>query len=136
LFTNLVKKICARQGIFEPQIMPAVFDHLVAYDWPGNVRELENVAEKMIHAGRSGCLEADHLPRDIIEKPPVCPPVESVRTGTRNMEHLMTEKDHIVALLKQHRGNVSRVARELKISRNTVYRKLKFFGICRDQSFS
>nr|WP_319495491.1 sigma-54-dependent Fis family transcriptional regulator [uncultured Desulfobacter sp.] len=136
LFTNLVKKICARQGIVEPQIMPAVFDHLVAYDWPGNVRELENVAEKMIHAGRNGCLEPDHLPRDIIENGPACTPVESVTTGTRNMAHLMTEKDHIVALLKQHRGNISRVAREMNVSRNTVYRKLKFFGICRDQSFS
>jgi len=136
LFTNLVKKICARQGIFKPQIMPAVFDHLAAHDWPGNVRELENVAEKMIHAGRSGCLEPDHLPRDIIEKRPACTPVESVSPAARNMDHLMTERDRIVALLKQHRGNVSRVAREMNISRNTVYRKLKFFGISRDQSFS
>ena len=135
LFTNLVNKICARQGICVPHIMPTVFDHLAAYDWPGNVRELENVAEKMIHAGRGNCLEPDHLPWDIFETRPAPEPVEPIRPGTRNMDHLMAERDIMVALLKQHQGNVSGVARAMNVSRNTIYRKLKFFGICRDQSF-
>lgn len=135
LFTNLVNKICARQCFSVPKILPAVFDHLMVYDWPGNVRELENVAEKMINAGRRGWLEPEHLPWDIVERRPACAAVEAIGPGTRNMDHLMSERDQIVVLLKQHRGNISRVAREMKVSRNTVYRKLKFFGICRDQSF-
>ena len=135
LFSNLVNKICARQGICVPHIMPAVFDHLAAYAWPGNVRELENAAEKMINACRAGRLEPDHMPPDIFDKKPDGLPVEPTPTGPRNMDLLVAERDQIVALLKQHQGNVSKVARKMKVSRNTIYRKLKFFGIYRNQSF-
>ncbi len=136
LFTNLVSKICVRQNIPVPRIMPSVFDCLAAYDWPGNVRELENVAEKLISTCRKGVLDPENLPREIVAEQTVPTLPEPEKPEIKDMDHLVTERKHLVALLQHHQGNVSLVARQMKVSRNTIYRKLKFYRIFRDSSFT
>ena len=136
LFSNLVKKICARQGILTPSASSQLFEHLVAYHWPGNVRELENVAEKLISAGQGKYLKASDLPSELLEEKPVFSQKSPKEPAGKDMIQLMAQKDKLVSLLDRYQGNVSQVARKMGVSRSTVYRKLKFFGIFKRQSFS
>ncbi len=96
-------------------------DLLVDYPWPGNVRQLENVIERAVILRKAGLLQPADLP----------PEIAAVnRTGPasgRSLEEV--EKQHILELLAQCDGNQSRVARILGISRRTVYRKLKSWGV-------
>ena len=139
LFFHLLKKICTRQNISVPRVDPAVLVRLEAYGWPGNVRELENVVEKLISADHGNPLLPDHLPDDLGGET-MCPapcqrPPLTGGSETRNMAGLMQERERLVELLAQHRGNISQVAREMHVSRNTIYRKLKFYRISQERAF-
>jgi DNA-binding NtrC family response regulator len=106
-----------------------VLEAMVAYDWPGNVRELRNVVE------RAMLLEADdeflltHLPEEIRR---ASGPIPTVRSASvvdtfmpmtlREMERLQIERT-----LGQTKGNKSRAAAILGISRQTLREKLKTF---------
>ena len=138
LFLHLLKKICGRQDIPVPHVPPGILKCLKAYHWPGNVRELENVVEKLVNAGRGGCIFQEHLPDELLGLKTIAAPCPDspMHKGKPDMSRLLEEKETMVRLLGHYQGNVSRVAREMKVSRNTIYRKLKFYGISRDQSFA
>jgi len=114
------------------QVKPAgreVLEAMIAYDWPGNVRELRNVVE------RAMLLEADdeflvgHLPSDMRTGAEGIPTVRSASVVStflpmtlREMERLQIERT-----LTQTKGNKSRAATILGISRQTLREKLKAF---------
>jgi DNA-binding NtrC family response regulator len=106
-----------------------VLEAMVAYDWPGNVRELRNVVE------RAMLLEADdefllsHLPHEMRRSSGAIPTVRSASVvdsfmpmTLREMERLQIERT-----LGQTKGNKSRAAAILGISRQTLREKLKTF---------
>jgi transcriptional regulator of acetoin/glycerol metabolism len=145
LFHHLLDKICARQGRRIEHVSEKMLQQLARHDWPGNVRELENVIEKMLNADHGATrLTFKHLPERIAGRnmgPAVCSspfyPSQDRHFGhrERGMADLLREKDLILRLLASHRGNVSRVAREMGLSRNTIYRKMRFYKISREQVF-
>jgi len=49
-----------------PEVSPDALEQLMAYRWPGNVRELKNVAERLVLKGRTGRIEADMLPSEVL----------------------------------------------------------------------
>jgi transcriptional regulator with PAS, ATPase and Fis domain len=146
LFHHLLDKICARQGRHIEHISEKMLQQLARHDWPGNVRELENVIEKMLNADHAATrLAFKHLPERIAGRnmgPAVCSspfyPSQERHFGHREkaMSDLVREKELILKLLSGHRGNVSKVAREMGVSRNTIYRKMRFYKISREQVFS
>ena len=145
LFHHLLDKICARQGRRIEHVSEKMLQQLARHDWPGNVRELENVIEKMLNADHTATrLAFKHLPERIAGRhmgPAVCSspfyPSQERHFGNREkeMSDLVREKELILKLLAAHRGNVSRVARVMGLSRNTVYRKMRFYRISREQVF-
>ncbi|MBK7859282.1 MAG: sigma 54-dependent Fis family transcriptional regulator [Archangiaceae bacterium] len=95
-------------------------DTLVAlqcHDWPGNVRELRNAVDRIAHFG---ALEPS---------PPRRAPREKTFLEARDELMRSFEHDYLTALLKKHRGNVSAVARESKLSRSQLYRLLRTHGL-------
>jgi transcriptional regulator of acetoin/glycerol metabolism len=112
-----------------------IFRH---YSWPGNIRQLSNVLRTSI-ALLDGCtIEFDHLPCDLVEdlnagRPcdagksasAVMPQDEPWSARQNNLEEI--EAQVIRNALKEHGGNISAAARQLGISRNTLYRKLGRF---------
>lgn len=118
------------------KINDGVLDRLLGYHWPGNVRELQNIAERMLNSMVGTSLEIEHLPIEIKGRELVEPsfPSSAVRNPSRlsikeardlNRQLLIqTEKNQIIRLLGEHRGNISRVAKEMGLSRTTLYRKM------------
>ncbi|MEA1962022.1 MAG: sigma 54-interacting transcriptional regulator, partial [Bacillota bacterium] len=114
--------------------------HLQAYDWPGNIRELQNVVERMSHAAHGDEVSAKHLPPEIIKPEaktmqPVSfsahPSGTTIRELRDRNRRLMEEEERrqIIYLLDVHRGNVSKAAKELGVSRTTLYKKMQQYII-------
>ena len=124
------------------KISSNAMDHLMKYPWPGNVRELENALERAAYFAREGIIEAEKLPQNITAPAtsPFSPPATEEgkpMTGspdpigaseqTVNIHELNLMAIHRV--LSQTRGNVSKSALLLGMSRRTLYRKLDEYGI-------
>lgn len=90
---------------------------LKAYPWPGNVRELKNVLERAVVLAQGNTLTADHfswLKSTALPK------------SQCTLETLSeVEQSHIFAALERERGNVTKAAESLGISKATLYRRLK-----------
>ena len=119
-------------------VSPGAMELLCAYGWPGNVRELRNTIEKMVVLSRGERLEVSDVPPNIARNSsgrvvqgtplPLSPPPALVELDSG--ESLAdTERMKIMAVLKKNGGNRTRAAEELGISRRTLHRKLKTFGI-------
>jgi two-component system response regulator AtoC len=102
-------------------ISPDVVEILVDYDFPGNVSELEYIIERAVILSDGNTLERKHLPVRFLEDP------ESVRSlGIRHFSTLAElEKRYIVEVLEAMKGNKSKTAEILGISRAALWRKLK-----------
>ena len=98
---------------------------LSRYSWPGNVRELRNVIERMVVLSENDVLDVGDLPKEITESSGS--PSVSVRTGGVSLKD--AEKDAILAALAECRGNKKLAASKLKISRSTLYEKIKEYGL-------
>jgi two-component system response regulator HupR/HoxA len=104
---------------------------LCAYDWPGNVRELMNEMQRMVALADSPLLETDLISPRIRAR--ACPGGRALADGTA----AMSLKDQVEALesrllaeaLSRHRGNISRIADELGLSRVGLRAKLTRYGL-------
>jgi transcriptional regulator with PAS, ATPase and Fis domain len=104
---------------------PAI-NRLQAHTWPGNVRELENAIERALIFCQGEEIQPADLPLEAC-----MPPVEGFESaessGDMTMETM--EQVHIRKVLEQCQWNRSRAARELGIGYNTLWRKMKRYGI-------
>jgi transcriptional regulator with PAS, ATPase and Fis domain len=99
-------------------------DRLLRHAWPGNIRELRNVLERAMIVGRGEeRIEARHLPAEVRD------------LSMPNMDHHVAqtleeiERVHIERSLRAHNGNRTHAARELGISRATLIKKVKEYGL-------
>jgi len=109
---------------FTPQAM----DRLLKYDWPGNVRELMNAVERGVVLASSEYLGEKDLPLVLKEGASggKAPP-EQVIPGDLPLEEV--EKASILKTLELTGGNKSEAARRLGITRRTLHKKLKKYGV-------
>jgi two-component system, NtrC family, response regulator AtoC len=107
-----------------------------AYPWPGNVRELVNVLERAVLLCQGDRLEASHIP--LVVPATAAPRAATLRrtegriemelpTGTVTLDEV--ERALIEATLKRTRGNVSRAAELMGISRGALRNRLTRFQI-------
>lgn len=111
-----------------PEISPEVYRFLLNYSWPGNVRELENFIEKTVNL--NGNIVWDVSKEQVKDLPNVgtTPHREEPRKSTLTSFDDM-EKRMIVEAIKELNGNISQIAKTLGVSRNTLYLKMKKYGI-------
>jgi two-component system response regulator AtoC len=119
LIYHFIRRFNADCGYAVEGIRQDALDLLVDAPWPGNVRQLENVTERAVILRKAGLVQP-------VDLPPELRAPGSADPG-RTLDDL--ERQHIVQLLDECGGNQSRVARILGISRRTVYRKLRLYGI-------
>jgi two-component system response regulator HydG len=93
---------------------------MLAHPWPGNVRELENAVERGVILCRSSSITAQALSLGT-------PLLE--RGSDRGITLKELERRHTLAALERHGGNQAETARELGIGRNTLWRRLKEYGL-------
>lgn len=115
-------------------IDPVVWDLLKRYSWPGNVRELQNFAERIQFAVNDYVIRPEDLPLEIqtlyydreTDRSITPLPLKQLNIKQQLAE---VEANQIKALLIQYNGNVSRVAEALGVSRRTVDRRIKKYGL-------
>ncbi len=115
-----------------PTIDPAVWKLLKNYPWPGNVRELQNFAERIQFAVSDYSIKLEDLPYEIqtLHEKETVRPIMSMPANLNIKQQLAeVEAQQIKALLLQFNGNVSRVAEALGVSRRTVDRRIKKYGL-------
>ena len=115
-----------------PTIDPAVWNLLKNYPWPGNVRELQNFAERIQFAVKDYSIKLEDLPYEIqtLHEKETVRPIMSMPAYLNIKQQLAeVEAQQIKALLLQFNGNVSRVAEALGVSRRTVDRRIKKYGL-------
>ena len=110
---------------FTPQAM----DQLLKYDWPGNVRELMNAVERAVVLSRSEYLDEQDLPlviKDALSDEEKSPSRDAVPADLPLED---VEKATILKTLESTDGNKSEAARRLGITRKTLHKKLKKYGM-------
>jgi two-component system response regulator HydG len=104
---------------------PAVIDVLSAYAFPGNVRQLEHLIQRAVATARSSELTLDDLPEELLAEPATSSPPDGTVAAARER----AEREMIVATLARHGGEIGSAARELQVSRTTMWRLMKKHGI-------
>lgn len=99
---------------------PDAAQTMLAHPWPGNVRELENAVERGVILCRSSSIIAQDLSLGI--------PLPDAATD-QGITLKELERRHTLAALERHGGNQAETARELGIGRNTLWRRLKEYGL-------
>lgn len=112
-------RYAARYHKPECRISPEAAALLTSYAWPGNIRELEHTIEKAVIIS-----DGDTLPAGSFTFRPV---QETPRATVTTLEDM--EKNMIREAITRYHGNLSVVAVELGISRQTLYNKMKKYGI-------
>ncbi|NVM25784.1 MAG: sigma 54-interacting transcriptional regulator, partial [Desulfobacterales bacterium] len=102
---------------FTKEVMQVFMD----YDWPGNVRELQNVIEHAVILAKGEVIAVGDLPHDLKE---TLPRIEEDVTSLKT-----TEKNLILRVLQEVKGNKYQAAKKLGITRSTLYGKLRKYGI-------
>jgi two-component system, NtrC family, response regulator HydG len=111
---------------------PKAMDRLIRYKWPGNVRELSNVVERGVILTRSEYLNTSNLSfsrndsESFADTEAAMAVVPYPESGGSLAE---AEKQVILNTLKTTGGNKSESARSLGITRNTLRKKLKKYGV-------
>ncbi len=97
---------------------------LLAFDYPGNVRQLEHVIQRAVAVARGPVVDAADLPEELFAGRPV-DPQSAAADGTVAAARERAEREMIIATLARHHGEVSSTARELQVSRTTLWRLMK-----------
>lgn len=117
-----------RQLGYHVSLAPEVMDVFKKYAWPGNIREMEAVLGRAATLSGRGWIDLEHIPNNVrlMEANPqtVKPFLQVSVSSLREME-----RETILLMMQMYRGNVSRMSQVLKISRTTLWRKLKDYGI-------
>jgi DNA-binding NtrC family response regulator len=105
---------------------------LQRYDWPGNVRELRAALEHAVALCRGERIGVRDLPPRVTGQPSLAARdhaggATAIRPADLDLEKM--EQQFIRLALQQTRGNVTEAAKLLGISRRTLHRKLKIYGI-------
>ncbi|MBW2525268.1 MAG: sigma 54-interacting transcriptional regulator [Deltaproteobacteria bacterium] len=112
------KKICG--------VTPAVMELLMRCELPGNVRQLENIIEYAFVLCHNSMIDVAHLPEEVQTQAQSqhTPPPATVGSKLK-----WAEAEAIRATLARRGGALGKTARELGISRTTLWRKMKRFQI-------
>jgi two-component system response regulator AtoC len=121
LAQSLLDRICSRYQQRPVMLGPGALARLLQHNWPGNVRELASVLEMALLEAVNGVIRADDLALPSgQETPPDFPPPS--RTDNLSLDLMI--RHHAQYVLGLNRGNKLRAARQLCISRSTLYRIL------------
>lgn len=119
-----INKISGNDGIYLKGISNTAMEYLKQYDWPGNIREIENTLERA-----SNFVDDDGIikPKDLINK---------ITSGgnpyiPRHLKEIMeeTERHALISAMIKFEGKKTLIAKELGISRTSLYEKLEKYKI-------
>jgi transcriptional regulator with GAF, ATPase, and Fis domain len=149
LVTFFIDVMNEKMGRSVAEVADDALEALKGYDWPGNVRELRNVIERGMVLTKGDTLKASALPFDLRSGAAGVPSTPGALQGVglfatgvsgestidlsdaRDMREAkeQLEKKMILAALDATHGNISAAARNLRLQRKTLHRKVETLGI-------
>jgi two-component system NtrC family response regulator len=131
LVKHLFNKAKERHGIVDVEFASSVVQHLTHYRWPGNVRELENVLERMLVLSSSNLISEADLPEEIRRLPPDSS-LFWIELPEEGVSLEAVERELILRALEQAKGNQTKAAKYLDISRRTLIYRMEKHGLSPD----
>jgi transcriptional regulator with PAS, ATPase and Fis domain len=133
LADHFVRMLGARMAKGEPGLSRDAREALLGHTWPGNIRELQNAVERALIVSDGGLLTAAQLgigPRreratDMLA--PDSPPGSMIGPSTQSLPEW--EKRMVLDVLQKTKGNKSKAAKLLGLTRSQLYTRLKRFGL-------
>ncbi len=122
LMEHFLNIYCKKYQLTMKRIHPATQKKLLKYHWPGNVRELQHAIERAVIMSDSDILQPDDFLIISREKKE-----DGLVFDEYNLENV--EKMVIRKTLQKHDGNVSHAAKELGLTRTSLYRRLEKYGL-------
>lgn len=122
---HYIETISRKVGKNVEGVEPAIYGVLETYHWPGNVRELANAIEYAINLLQGEELKLSHLPPHLKKKQAV----PTIADDVEIMPLALIEKKAVEDALVHFGGNITKVSNALGIGRNTLYDKMKKYGI-------
>ena len=134
LTRHFIDHFAEETGAEASGIKPEAMRALEKYPWHGNVRELKNCIEVMVVTAQGSVLGLSDLPEWILQSGRPTPPSDAETDEERmhvtaGMPWSEIEKEAIRATLEYTGGNKAEAARVLEISRRTLFRKIKTYGL-------
>jgi DNA-binding NtrC family response regulator len=112
-----------KYNLLARRLSASALDRLVAHAWPGNIRELRHAAERAVILSEGAILEAADFS---LATPHMDVPVNTSGEDSR-LDAI--ERDAIARALDDHKGNVSRAAEALGLTRASLYRRKQKYGL-------
>ena len=107
-----------------------IYEKMLNYNWPGNIRELENCIENIVNLNGESTMVFDYD-----EKNNTISKDDSNKALSIENKKIYTlaelEKNEIIKAMNQNEQNMTRIARDLGITRATLYSKIKRYNITR-----
>lgn len=123
LVQSFIKNNNKRNNKSVKGLTPEAIERLSSYAWPGNVRELRNVIDYAMVLCATELIDVPHLPQNIAITD--AQPSSNILSDRRSQG----ERDRLIRALKKTYGNQTEAARLLGVSRVTVWKKIKKYGI-------
>ncbi len=124
LTTHFLKEAIHQHGRPLMTLHPDAQRALVQHSWPGNVRELENVIERAVVTSRTAIIQVSDLFGSRKEAH-----ADGDLSTVSQAARREAERGHILQALSKAKGDKTRAARLLKISRSSLYNKLRTYNI-------
>jgi Nif-specific regulatory protein len=124
LVQHFLGKIAAQREKKQVEVRTEVVELFERYPWPGNVRQLENTLQRLALLA-----DGDAISRSTIEQDPALQAALIGKSGRPTLSLKTNERDRIAQALERAGGNRLEAARLLGVSRATIFRKIKQYGL-------
>lgn len=123
ILQDLIHSNAIKSGKKIHGLKPEALKALLHYSWPGNVRELRNVVEYAFVLCPGGWIGEEHLPPKIVKS-------NTSESFTKKAKPAAAaEREKLLQVLRQTGGNQSEAARLMGVSRVTIWKRIKKYGI-------
>jgi two-component system, NtrC family, response regulator AtoC len=130
LAQRFIEQFAARYAKPVPGLDASAREAIELHPWLGNVRELRNAIERAVILGQSTHLSATDLGLAMVQPPPAWTQKAQVTTASSGLNSLQAqERQHLIAALQQAGWNVTKAARALDISRDTMRYRIDKHGL-------
>ena len=123
LATAFLKRFAAQANLVLTGFSPAAAEILRRFDWPGNVRQLQNEVQRAVLMAEGKVIDAPDLAVNNVQ----APAQQADESNLTLMEAM--ERNTIIQMLRDTRNNKLETAKRLGIGRQTLYNKIKAYGI-------
>jgi DNA-binding NtrC family response regulator len=127
LVRHFLEKYGEKTGRGQKEVAPQAMALLEGYPWPGNIRELENTIERAVILSKTPVIGPSDLPPQVRAGHETRGVGTGFEPGSLTLDEL--ERTYIVTSLERFAGNQAATASALGISRTTLWRKLKAYGL-------